>query len=132
MDPYLMAELGTMAALVPICGAIVMQTVNNFRTAFKFSGSQCVLAAYCLSFFLMFILVAATSAAPPVGFEILKLVFKTLVAGWLAANLAGALADSHTRAQEAVAQDKEEEIREDVPRVPITGRALQSNRLDDN
>lgn len=132
MDPYLLAELGTIAALVPICGAIVMQTVNNFRTAFKFSGSQCVVAAYCLSFFLMFILVAATTGTPPIGFGILTLIFKTVVAGWLAANFAGALADSHTRAQEAVAQDKEEEVREDVPRVPSTSRALQSNRLEDN
>ena len=105
MDPLLLAELGVIAALVPIVGAIVNQTVNNFRTAYKFSGSHCVLVAYCLSFLLMFIMVPAVVGTPPVGYGILVLVFKTLVGGWLAANYAGALADSHTRAQEAVKKE---------------------------
>lgn len=115
MDPMLLAELGTIAAMVPIVGAIVNQTVNNFRTAFKFGGSHCVIMAYCLSFLLMFIMVPAMIGTPPVGYGILVLVFKTLVGGWLAANYAGSLADAGSRAQEAVKKEEEHEV---VPGVP--------------
>ena len=118
MDPMLLAELGTIAAMVPIVGAIVNQTVNNFRTAFKFGGSHCVIMAYCLSFLLMFIMVPAMVGTPPVGYGILVLIFKTLVGGWLAANYAGSLADAGTRAQDAVKTVKKEKIDEVVPGLP--------------
>ncbi len=105
MDEALLATLGVSAALVPLAGGIVKQTVDRFRGPFALSSQQLVLSCYCLSFFMILILqLAALTALPTLTTNglLATLVFicNVLITGILTGNYAGALTDGHNKARE--------------------------------
>ena len=103
--------LGISGTLVLALSGIIKNTIDNFRGSYEWDGKICVGVCYALSMLLAFLALSLTVEGNAIP-EMLRYIVQSVVTGWLTANQAGMLTDSHNRARQTQQLERNEEIEE--------------------